>query len=346
MSTILVTGSSGFLGRSVIQALAALGEHIVIPLPGRHIYDLRLPAAMHDALADYAPDTVVHLAYPGTDGIQTMEERPADLVHQLLQIDLSVIHACARHKVTRLITMGSVCSYPREIQVFPTDETELWRGRPEQTNAAYGEAKRMQLELLRSYRRQYGLQGIQLILSNLYGPGDRSGHVIPALIRRIQALRETDGSLVVWGTGQASREFLYVTDAARAVALAATCPVFASGASDHMNICSGEEVRLDRLVQVLQTLLGSAAPVTWDTTKPEGQPRRRFSFARARRHLGWTPTVRIEHGLFATVQWWQDGGPAGSDPTGVRHAGQVGVRRDVETPADPGTETGSGSPSA
>lgn len=302
---ILVTGATGFLGRWVTRLLG----DVALPLPGRSLYDLRLPSAMHDALADHpGAEAVIHLAYPGTEGITTMVSQPADLVHQMLQIDMHVIHACARMKVPRLVTMGSVCSYPAQVTHYPTPESELWNGYPEATNAAYGTAKRMQLELLRSYRRQYGLRSIQLVLDNLYGPGDRSGHVIPALIRRALEAGAAGGPLIVWGRGGVSREFVYVEDAARAAVLAATVGLTFSPVSP-VNICSGEEIRMDALVRRLTGVLRFEGPIVWDPSKPEGQVRRCFSPARALRTLGWAPQVPVDQGLALTVAWWRAGCP-------------------------------------
>lgn len=295
---ILITGATGFLGRHV-SALLPQAVRIMGRADG---VDLRDPEHLRELLREpwsMSPRTVIHLAYPGAHGIGTMVETPADLVHDLLQIDLNVIDACAKAKVEKLVCIGSVCAYPEGVSL-PTGEDQLWEGYPEAVNAPYGNAKRMQLELLKVYRRQYGLHGIHLILGNLYGPGDRSGHVIPATIRKVLAAQRTGASAVeVWGDGSATREFLYVEDAARAIV----------AALDHyedpkpLNICSGQEISIRSLVDQIMILCDYQGTIQWDRSKPNGQPRRWFSRARAEAALGWVPETPFHTGLARTVAW-------------------------------------------
>jgi GDP-L-fucose synthase len=240
---------------------------------------------------------LIHLAYPGSRGIQTSIDTPADLVHDQLRIDLNVLRCAALQRVPKLITIGSVCEYPEHVR-YPAGEDQLWAGHPGSVNAPYGIAKRMQQGLLEAYRRQYGLQSTQLILGNLYGPGDRSGHVIPSLIRRASAAAKSGEPLVVWGDGLATREFLHVEDAARAILAAVEAPA----QPDPINIVSGEEL----LIAVLATRIAAAvgcAPIVWDPSKPNGQQRRHFSHARATAVLGWTPQIPFAVGLPATIAW-------------------------------------------
>lgn len=292
---IWVTGSTGFLGCAVCRVLTAAGRHYVA-IPGRKEgVDLRRGMQGRPP----AEVSVIHLAYPGAHGIGTMVDTPADLVSDLLRIDLNVIDACAKAKVEKLVCVGSVCAYPEHV-TFPTGEDQLWEGYPEAVNAPYGNAKRMQLELLKVYRRQYGLHGIHLILGNLYGPGDRSGHVIPATIRKVLAAKAAGAAEVaVWGDGSASREFLYVEDAARAIV--AALDRYDDPAP--LNICSGEEILIRSLVDQIMRVCDYQGTIQWDRSKPNGQPRRWFSRARAEEVLGWTPETLFSVGLARTVAW-------------------------------------------
>jgi GDP-L-fucose synthase len=298
---IAVTGAGGFLGTAVCAHLRGAGYEIV-PLLGRSICDLRDPLAFPKWLAGAAADIVVHLAYPGTDGIGTSLATPGDLAHEVLQIDLNVIRACAEAHVQKLICIGSVCAYPEQV-TFPTTEDQLFAGPPEWVNAPYGHAKRMQLALLEAYHRQTGLPYTQLILSNLYGPGDHSGHVIPVTIRKVLAAQaQGSPSITVWGDGTASREFLYVRDAATAVARAIHAPAL----NDYVNICSGEEISIRALVTQVMAHVGYTGDLVWDPTKPNGQPRRQFSWRRAQQVLDWAPIYSFSTGLARTIAAMQE----------------------------------------
>lgn len=299
---ILLTGASGFLGTAVRTQLTAAGLPFHA-LQGRLWSDLRNPETLPHLFATCDADhlTVIHLAYPGTAGIGTMLDTPADLVTAMLEIDLHVIQACAQARVARLVCVGSVCAYPESV-TYPTDESQLWNGYPETVNAPYGIGKRMQIELLKVAARQYSLPSTHLILGNLYGPTDRSGHAIPATIRKIQHAQQAgESEIVVWGDGTVSREFLYVEDAARAVVMAATHP---TALPDPINICSGEEITIRAMVEQVGEALDWHGTLRWDPTKPNGQPRRWFSHARATAALGWTPTVPFAEGIRQTVRGW------------------------------------------
>lgn len=294
---MLVTGASGFLGKAVCQELDRRGRRYHT-ISGHEDYDLR---ARDLPLTDgIVIDTVIHLAYPGTDGIQTMLTTPFTLVDHQLQIDTRVVRACAQaDQYVRLLCTGSVCSYPEQV-TYPTDESQFWAGYPEATNAAFGVAKRMTLELLRAAQREDGLRWSYLILDNLYGPGDCSGHVIPATIGKVlDAQAKGASSISVWGDGTATREFLHVEDAARGIVDAVEHPEVDG---QPINLCSGEETPIALLVERIRTLCGYAGDVVWDPTKPNGQPRRWFSHDKATALLGWTPQVSFLQGLQQTVQ--------------------------------------------
>lgn len=295
---MLVTGASGFLGTALCRDLDRIkAPHHALPRD----YDLRLPEetryGISSAVHDLGVDTVVHLAYPRTQGIQTSVTSPADLAHDGLLIDMNVIRACALAKVQKLICMGTTCSYPLVVP-YPTDESQLLAGAPEPVNAAYGHAKRMQGALLEAYHKQYGLPYTQLILTNLYGPGETSGHVIPATIRKVLAAQaEGRPSIEAWGTGLATREFLYVEDAVKAIWQAYTYPPLNQG----VNVGSGQEIAIRDLVAMITEYLNYPVDIHWDATQPAGQPRRYFSHWRARTLLNWTPTTNFFAGLAQTI---------------------------------------------
>jgi GDP-L-fucose synthase len=294
---ICVTGGTGFLGRHVVEHLLEAG-HDVDVCTGRDKFDLR---SLNDCLTQISPraDVVVHLAYPGTKGIQTSLETAADLVHDQLLIDLNVIRASALRKVQKIVCVGSVCEYPEQVQL-PAGEDQLWSGYPEAVNAPYGIAKRMQQGLLEAYRRQYGLPSTQLILGNMYGPGDLSGHVIPSLIRRACASAKSGEPLLVWGDGTATREFLYVTDAARAVVRAVVRPPQLLP----INIVSGTELTIRNLALEIAASCGCEPyAIRWDSSKPNGQPRRWFNNDQAANWLDWAPEMPFSFGLLNTITW-------------------------------------------
>jgi nucleoside-diphosphate-sugar epimerase len=293
---IWVTGASGFLGQHVVKALLRTNTRGVAT--DRTNLLNRSQVAM--ALGKISPDYVVHLAYPGSRGIRSSVEEPLSLAAHMLHMDANIIEACGRAEIPKLLTIGSVCAYP-EHTTLPTDESQLWAGYPEPVNAAYGMAKRMQLVLLEAARQQYGLNGRQVMLGNLYGPGDTSGHVIPATIAKIRAARRVlaDAPITVWGSPAVTRSFLYVEDAAEGIvrALAAvTLP-------QPLNLCAHEEVSMDGLVREVAALLHYQGAVHYDASRPTGHLRRRFDLTRLCETLDWFPPTSFKKGLAATMAW-------------------------------------------
>lgn len=300
---VLVTGGAGFLGRRVCAQLADRGAGDVI-VPRRAEHDLTEQAAVRDLLASHRPDVVVHLAAE-VGGIGANRANPGRYFYANAAMGLHIIEESRRAGVAKFVQIGTVCSYPKHTPV-PFSEDDLWNGYPEETNAAYGVAKKSLIVMLAAYREQYGFNGISLLPVNLYGPGDNfdpeTSHVIPALIRRfVEARDRGDGVVWVWGTGTASREFLHVDDAARAIVTATE----RYDRPDPINVGAGHEIRIADLVAVVARLTGYEGEVRWDTTKPDGQPRRMLDTTRAREHLGFAAEVTLEDGLRETIAWWE-----------------------------------------
>lgn len=303
---ILITGSTGFLGSAVTRALRARNSDQVYETPGRKLCDLRNPQHVQRLFTETEPTHVIHCAYPGTDGIASMLKTPATITQDLLRMDLNVLEAAAVHDVQRFIAIGSACAYP-EVVGFPTAEHELWNGAPEPVNRPYGVAKRMLQVMLEAWEREASLPYSYLILSNLYGPGYPSQHVIQATIRKcLEAKAWGSDSITIWGTGKASREFLYIDDAARAVLAALDTPVAEPGP---INICSGEEVTIWQLVDLIKAYTHYQGEILWDPRKPDGQARRWFSNVRAAQLLNWQPHLPFLDGLRYTVDWYTEHGP-------------------------------------
>lgn len=299
---VLVTGGTGFLGRAVCAALGARGAGTVVA-PSSAEFDLRDEDAVAAMFAEAQPDVVIHLA-ARVGGIGANQARPADLYVENLLMGTYVIEEARRRETPKTVLVGTVCSYPKEPPV-PFKEEYLWQGYPEETNAPYGIAKLAHLVHAQSNRAQYGQNVVYLIPTNLYGPGDKFhpavSHVIPALIRKcVEAKERGDEHIDVWGTGLASREFLYVDDAAEGVVLAAE----RYDGGEPINLGADDELPIKDLVQMIVAIVGFDGEVRWDTSKPDGQPRRRVDATRAEALLGFRARTAFEDGLRATVDWY------------------------------------------
>ncbi len=300
---VVVTGGAGFLGSQVV---ARLREHGCreIAVPRRARYDLRTEEAIGRLYRETAPHVVIHLA-AHVGGIQANRLHPAEFLYDNLIMGVRLMHEAWQRRVEKFVAVGTVCSYPKHTPV-PFREEELWNGYPEETNAPYGLAKKMLLVQAQAYRAQYGFPGIHLIPVNLYGPGDNmdpeNSHVIPALIRKcVEARERGDDYIVVWGTGQATREFLYVEDAADAVVLAAE----RYDGADPVNLGSGTEISIARLAELITRLTRFEGKILWDASKPDGQPRRCLDTSKAERLFGFRANTSFEEGLRKTVDWYE-----------------------------------------
>jgi GDP-L-fucose synthase len=300
---VLVTGGAGFLGSHVVEALGARGAAYVF-VPRKRDYDLVEHEACRRLLADARPDLVVHLA-ARVGGIGANRDNPGAFFYDNLMMGVQLLEACRLAGVPKLVTLGTICAYPKLTPV-PFREDDLWNGYPEETNAPYGLAKKMLLVQGQAYRQQYGMNAVHLLPVNLYGPRDNfdpeSSHVIPALIKKCQdALDSGAGQIEVWGTGRASREFLYVEDAARAICLAAE----SYDGPEPVNLGAGFEITIRALTELIARLVGFAGQILWDPNKPDGQPRRCLDTSRAERLFGFRATTPFEEGLKRTIQWYR-----------------------------------------
>ncbi len=300
--SVVVTGGSGFLGSFVVEKLHQRGcERIFVPR--KQVCDLRREANIARLLEEARPNLVIHLAAV-VGGIGANRAHPGSFFYENAIMGIQMIEQARLRGVEKFVAVGTVCSYPK-FTPLPFKEGDLWNGFPEETNAPYGLAKKMLLVQLDAYRREYGFNGIYLIPVNLYGPRDNfnleSSHVIPALIRKcVQAARSNAPTVVTWGTGQATREFLYVEDAAEAIVTAAE----KYEKPEPVNLGSGSEVSIRQLVEVIKELVGYKGEVLWDTTKPDGQPRRFLDTSRARMEFGWQARTPLREGLQRTVRWY------------------------------------------
>ena len=299
---VLVTGGRGFLGSAVVRALQARGAGR-ITAPTSEDYDLRRREDADAMIDEHRPDLVVHLAAK-VGGIGANMERPSDLYMDNLLMGTYVLDATLRAGTTKTVMIGTICSYPKFTPV-PFSEDSLWHGYPEETNAPSGVAKLAQLTQLQANRDQYGQSAVYLMPTNLYGPGDKFNpavsHVIPALIKKCVDAKESGADHIeVWGTGTASREFLYVDDAADAIVLASE--LYDDG--DPVNLGTDEEMPIRDLVGIITDLVGFEGEVRWDTSRPDGQPRRRVDPSRAKRCFGFEASVPFREGLRRTIDWY------------------------------------------
>ena len=299
---ICVTGGAGFLGSFVTEKLRQRGAKEIF-IPTIEHYNIVERDDIRRMLDDSRPDIIIHLAAQ-VGGIGANREHPAEFFYNNLMMGVQLIHEAYLRHVEKFVAIGTVCAYPKFTPV-PFREDDIWNGYPEETNAPYGLAKKMLLVQSQSYRQQYGYNSIFLLPVNLYGPRDNfrseSSHVIPALIRKfVEAQDQGMKSVVVWGDGSPTREFIYVEDAAEGILLATEL----YNSSEPVNIGSGYEISIKNLAELIARLVGFEGELVWDTSKPNGQPRRGLDTSRALREFGFKAQVNFEQGLKNTIEWF------------------------------------------
>lgn len=299
---VCVTGGAGFLGSYVVERLVERGARDVF-VPQVSSYDLVQPEAVSRLLDGARPELIIHLA-ARVGGIGANREHPADFFYDNLMMGAQLMHQAWLRGVKKFVAIGTVCAYPKHTPV-PFREDDLWNGYPEETNAPYGLAKKMLLVQAQAYRSQYGFNAIFLLPVNLYGPRDNfdpsSSHVIPAMIRKIVAAQAAgDQEVVLWGDGSPTREFLYVEDAAEGILRAAE---YYDGA-EPVNLGSGNEISIRDLATLIGRLCGFTGSFRWDTSKPNGQPRRALDVSRAEQYFGFRAQTGFEEGLRRTIDWY------------------------------------------
>lgn len=300
---ICVTGGAGFLGTFVIEKLRQRGATEIF-IPHIENYDLVKPEDIDRMLADSNPDVIIHLAAQ-VGGIGANREHPAEFFYNNLMMGIQLMHKAWQRGVEKFVAIGTVCAYPKFTPV-PFKEDDIWNGYPEETNAPYGLAKKMLLVQAQSYRQQYGYNAIFLLPVNLYGPRDNfnpaSSHVIPALIRKfVEAQEAGQPEVEVWGDGSPTREFVYVEDAAEGIVLASE----RYNGPDPVNIGSGFEISIRDLAGLIAEKTGYTGRIVWDTSKPNGQPRRALDTSRALDYFGFKAQVDFEEGLRRTIEWYR-----------------------------------------
>ncbi len=302
---VCVTGGAGFLGSYILDKLLARGvQQKDIFVPKIEDYNLVNLNDIQCMLDDARPDIVIHLA-AHVGGIGANREKPAEFFYDNLMMGVQLIHESWKRKVEKFVAIGTICAYPK-FAPLPFHEEDIWDGYPEETNAPYGLAKKMLLVQSQAYRQQYGFNSIFLLPVNLYGPGDNfnpaSSHVIPALIRKfLEAIDNGDRQVVVWGDGTPTREFIYAEDAAEGILLATE----KYDGPEPVNIGSGFEISIKDLAELISRLTGFSGELVWDTSKPNGQPRRRLDTERAAEYFGFRARVAFEEGLKRTIDWYQ-----------------------------------------
>mgnify|MGYP003647050008 CR=1 FL=1 len=316
---ILLTGATGFLGQTLKPILSQSYDVFGIGLRGHqpitttywvgpantNTFDLRQQGQCQTMIRQLKPDVIVHAA--GTvGGIGANQKNPGKFMYENLIMGANLIHEAMEQQVAKFILLGTVCAYPKHTPV-PFKEEELWNGYPEETNAPYGIAKKTLMKLVETYHEQYGMNGINLIPVNMYGPYDHfnltSSHVIPALILKVgQAIKSKDKSITLWGTGQASREFLYAPDCAEAIQLAIEKDI----SPEPINIGTGKEIKICDLIGHICDIMGFDGEVIYDTSKPDGQPRRCLDISKAEEALGFRAKTSLKDGLIHTINWFKE----------------------------------------
>jgi GDP-L-fucose synthase len=301
---VTVTGGAGFLGSFVVAELQKRGATDIF-VPRSRDYDLVEHDHVVRLLEDARPDIIIHLA-AHVGGIGANRLHPAEFFYDNLMMGVQLMHEAWKHGVEKFVAIGTVCAYPKFTPV-PFKEDDLWNGYPEETNAPYGLAKKMLLVQAQAYRQQYGFDAIYLLPVNLYGPRDNfdleTMHVIPALIRKmIEAEERGEKQVVLWGDGSPTREFLYVEDAAEGIVQAAE----KYNGPEPVNLGSGQEISIKDLAETIADLTGFQGKIVWDTTKPNGQPRRALDVSRAKKYFGWQAHTSFPEGLERTVAWFRE----------------------------------------
>ncbi len=299
----LVTGGAGFLGGEVVKKLEESGANEIV-VPRSIDYDLIKLEDINRLMDDAKPDVIIHLAAV-VGGIGANREHPGEYFYKNLLMGVQLIEQARLNNIEKFVAIGTICSYPKHTPV-PFKEEDIWKGYPEETNAPYGLAKKMMQVQSMAYRDQYGFNSINLLPVNLYGPGDNfdpeSSHVIPALIKKcIDAKENSEDEIVVWGTGKATREFLYVEDAARGILLATE----KYNNSEPINLGAGFEISIKNLLGLIVSLTGFEGGIVWDSDKPDGQPRRKLDTTRAKEHFGFEARVDFKEGLRKTIEWYE-----------------------------------------
>ncbi|TKX66096.1 GDP-L-fucose synthase [Halorubrum sp. SP9] len=302
--SVMVTGGAGFLGGHLTTELKQRADDVDVFVPRSDEYDLRKSSDIQRALRDSDPDIVLHLAAT-VGGIGANRANPGKYFYENAVMGIELIEQARLHGVEKFTILGTICSYPKHTPV-PFSEDDLFDGYPEETNAPYGIAKKALLTQSRAYRKQYGFNSIYLMPVNLYGPEDdfdlESSHVIPAIIRKcVEARERGDDSITAWGSGEPTREFLYVKDAADGILTATE----RYDESAPVNLGSGIEISIHDLVETIADVTGFQGEIKWDTSKPDGQPRRKLDTTRAREEFGWKATTEFREGLKQTVAWYE-----------------------------------------
>ena len=300
---VIVTGGSGFLGQHLVAHLRALSAGEVI-VPRRRDYDLRDAADVKRLYADHPDTTLIIHAAATVGGIGVNRQHPGQFYYDNIMMNTQVLEQARLAGVPKFVGIGSICSYPKFTPV-PFREADLWDGYPEETNAPFGLAKKMLLVQSQAYRAEYGYNALHLLVVNLYGPGDNfdleTSHVVPALIRKMIEAKERDNDFVpIWGDGSATRELLYVKDAAEGIALAAAN----YDSSEPVNLGSGREISIRELAEIIAQEVGFTGELRWDTSKPNGQPRRGLEVSRAENEFGFRAHTPFADGLRGTIAWY------------------------------------------
>ena len=301
---VCITGGAGFLGSFVQETLRERGANNIF-VPHIEDYDLTKQTDIQKMLSDAEPNLIIHLAALA-GGIGANRARPADFFYKNLMMGVPLMHAAWEKGVEKFVVIGTICAYPKFTPV-PFREENLWDGYPEETNAPYGLAKKMLLVQAQAYREQYGFNAIYLLPVNLYGPRDNfnleTSHVIPALIRKmVTAQQRGDESVTLWGDGSPTREFFYAGDAARGIAMAAE----RYNSNEPVNLGSGMEISIKDLAELIASLTGFEGKIIWDTSKPNGQPRRGLDVSRAKENFGFEAKIPFDEGLRRTIDWFKN----------------------------------------